>query len=445
MSSTLPPTPAARSRSGALFEEARAVLPSGYTRHLAVTKPHPTYADYGSGCRVVTIDGQVMIDYINNFTAIIHGHGKREILDTINTQASRLMSTILPTEWEVRLAELLVDRIPGVERVRFANSGTEAVMIAIKVARAYTQRTKVAKMEGGYHGQFDLIEASFQPRPDLWGPVDRPTVVPHNVGTPQSLLDELILLPLNDIERTRQRLRQEAGDLAAVIVDPFRLQLGMVEPHADYLAMLREETARLGIVLIFDEVVSLRLGYHGAQGILGITPDLTTMGKIIGGGLPIGAIGGTAALMSVFEIERGEPLVKHSGTFTGNPLSLATGHTAMSLLTREAFDDLEAKGARLRDGLERVRHDLGIVGRVEGRGSVSSLHLSELQPTNYRELSAMMTPEYQARLAAYQKLLLAEGLLTMRALFVGSTPMTNDDIDLTIEGVRRALTALARN
>jgi len=428
--------------SESLFAQAREVMPSGYTRHMVVTKPYPLYADYGAGCRIVDVEGRSSIDFVNNFTALIHGHGKKEIVAVIAAQAGRLLSAILPTEWEVRLAELLVDRIPGVEQVRFTNTGSEAVMIAVKAARAYTGRPRIAKMEGGYHGQFDLIEASFQPPPGQWGDPARPSVVANNAGTPQSLLDELVLLPVNDIENSRARLRADASQIAAVIIDPSRLQLGMVEPRQDYLAMLREETTRLGIVLIFDEVIALRHSYHGTQGLLGLSPDLTTMGKIIGGGMPIGALGGSVEVMSVFDVDRGEPKVKHSGTFTANPLSMAAGYTGMSLLTREAFDDLAAKGQRLRDGLERVRRDLGIVGRVEGRASFSSLLMTDQPMTNYRELAAVMSSGLLAKMQAYQKLLLAEGILTMRGGFVGSTPMTNDDIDFTIEAVRRALTKL---
>ena len=429
-------------RSETLFGEARRVMPSGYTRHMVVTKPHPLYAAYGTGCRLVDVEGRSTIDFVNNFTALIHGHAKKEIVDVIAAQAGRLLSAILPTEWEVRLAELLVDRIPGVEQVRFTNTGSEAVMIAVKAARAYTGKPKIAKMEGGYHGQFDLIEASFQPPPDQWGDPARPTVIANNIGTPQSLLDELVLLPLNDVENSRARLRAEANQIAAVILDPSRLHLGMVEPRTDYVAMLREETARLGIVLIFDEVIALRHSYHGTQGLLGISPDLTTMGKIIGGGMPIGALGGSTEVMSVFDIESGEPKVKHSGTFTANPLSMAAGHTGMSLLTRDAFTDLAAKGDRLREGLERVRRELGIVGRVEGRASFSSLLMTDQPITNYRQLATVMGSGLQAKTLAYQKLLLAEGVLTMRGGFVGSTPMTNDDIDFTIGAVRRALTTL---
>lgn len=437
MTTTTPTT-----RSEALFTEARRVMPSGYTRHLAAVKPYPRYAAYGEGCRIVDVDGNSAIDYVNNFTSLIHGHAKAEIVQVIAEQAGRLLSAILPTEWEVRLAELLVDRIPSVDKVRFTNTGSEAVMVAVKAARAFTGKTKVAKVEGGYHGQFDLIEASFEPRPDQWGDPARPTVVANNAGTPASLLDELVLLPVNHIEHTRARLRAEAGSLAAVIIDPSRIHLGMITPRPDYLAMLREETARLGIILIFDEVIALRHSYRGMQGLLGITPDLTTMGKIIGGGLPIGALGGREDVMAVFDIDRGPPKVKHSGTFTANPMSMATGFTGMSLLTPAAFDDLAAKGDRLRAGLERVRHDLGLVGRVEGIGSFSTLLLTDQPITNYRELAAVMGSGLLDTMMAYQKLLLAEGIFTMRGGFVGSTPMTDDDIDFTIAGVRRALLKL---
>jgi glutamate-1-semialdehyde 2,1-aminomutase len=424
--------------SAAIFHRAERVMPSGYTRDLAATKPHPQYAVTADGCWITDADGHRMIDWVNNFTALIHGHNKREIVDVIAAQAGRLISAILPTEWEVKLAELLCDRIPSVERVRFMNSGTEANQVVTKVARACTGRTRIAKMEGGYHGQYDLLEASFQPRPPAWGDAKRPQPVAHNPGTPQSLLDELVVLPLNDVDATRAILRERAHELAAVILDPFRLQLGMVEPRLDYLQMLRDETARLGILLIFDEVMCLRVGYHGAQGLLGVTPDLTTMGKIIGGGLPIGGVGGKAEYMAVFDIDRAER-VKHSGTYTANPMSMAAGHTGMSLLTREAFAELDARSERLREGLRKVVADLGLEARVVGRSSLSAIFFTTQPVENYRQLAAAAAGGMTERMLAAQKLLLEEGLLTMRGGFVTSTPMTDDDIDFTLAGTRRAL------
>jgi glutamate-1-semialdehyde 2,1-aminomutase len=437
---TAAPNPAERNPvSAAIFQRALHVMPSGYTRDLVATKPHPQYAAGGDGCWITDVDGHRVMDWVNNFTALIHGHNRREIVEVVASQASQLMSAILPTEWEVKLAELICERIPGVERVRFMNSGTEANQVVVKVARACTGKTRIAKMEGGYHGQYDLLEASFQPKPGLWGDARRPVPVAHNPGTPQSLLDELVVLPLNDIEASREVLRARAHELAAVILDPFRLQLGMVEPRVDYLQMLREETAKLGILLIFDEVMCLRVGFHGAQGMLGVTPDLTTMGKIIGGGLPIGGLGGAARFMSVFDMDRGDNRVKHSGTYTANPMSMAAGYVGMSLLTREAFADLAAKGERVREGLEKIRYDLGIEGYVAGAASLSALMMTPTVINNYRDLAAAVAGGMAERMGIAQRLLLEEGLLTMRGGFVGSTPMTDDDIEFTLSGTRRAL------
>ncbi len=426
--------------SAAIFERAKAVMPSGYTRHLVVQKPNPTYAASGDGCWITDVEGNRRIDWVNNFSSLIHGHNCRPIVDMLAEQAGRLMSAVLPTEWEVELATILCERIPSIERVRFMNSGTEANQIAVKAARAYTGKPRIAKMEGGYHGQFDLLEASFQSHPGNWGDAKRPNATAYQAGHPQALLDLVTILPLNDIEATREILRAEADSLAAVILDPQRLQLGMVAPRRDYLEMLREETERLGIILIFDEVWALRAGYRGFQGEIGITPDLTTMGKIIGGGIPVGGCGGKRKFMSVFEVDEGDPKIKHSGTFTANPLAMACGTTSLRLLTPEVFARMAAQGERLREGLRAIQRDLGLKAQVLGEGSLSGMIPTELPLNNYRELAFAFASDVGPKLPVLQKLLLDEDLLTMRGGFVGSTPMTDDDIDFTIAGARRAWT-----
>lgn len=425
--------------SSALFERAKRVLPSGYTRQMVVTDPYPLYVTRGDGAWITDVDGNRFIDWVNNFSAQIHGHANPHIVDAITAQAGQVQSTTMPSEWEIRLAEILVDRLPGVDKVRFMNSGTEANIVAIKAARAYTGKSRIAKMEGGYHGQYDLLEASFQPGPDAWGDAAQPNSVGYQPGTPQSLLDEILVLPLNDITAARALLRAHADQLAAVILDPWRLQVGMVEPRRDFVAMLREETERLGIVLIFDEVWCLRSGYHGYQGILDIKPDLTTMGKIIGGGQPVGALGGKDEFMSVFTLVGGVPMVKHSGTFTANPMSMAAGATAMELMTPEAFDRLAIQGDRLRNALEKMRVDFHLPGEVVGNGSVSVLLVCDAEIYDYRSLASAMAGGLMVTLNRMQKLLLEEGVLTLRGGFVGSTPMTDDDVDFTLDAYRRAL------
>jgi glutamate-1-semialdehyde 2,1-aminomutase len=411
---------------------------------MVVSPPYPIYADHAEGCWITDVDGNRFIDFVNNFTALIHGHGRKEILDVIAGQAHRLISAILPSEAELQLAELLQERIPSVELVRFMNSGTEAVMIAVKAARAYTGRSKIAKIEGAYHGQYDLIEASFRPGPDSWGDAVHPNTVAHQWGTPASLLDELLVLPVNDIEATRRLIAENAENLAAVLIDPYRIHIGNIEPSREYLQLLRDETSKHGIVLIFDEVMCLRVGYHGRQGQVGITPDLTTMGKIIGGGLPIGALGGNREVMSVFELEGVDAKVKHSGTFTANGLSMATGFAGMSLLTPSVFDELDAIGNRLRNGIAGALMEHGLNACIIGEGSMFAISFAEKPAQSYRELAALFTPEIQQRSMALPRPLLNEGVLTMRGMFVMSTPMTDDDVDFTINAAGRAFRRLAR-
>ncbi|MBL4836560.1 MAG: aminotransferase class III-fold pyridoxal phosphate-dependent enzyme [Kordiimonadaceae bacterium] len=428
--------------SALLFERAKQVMPSGYTRHMAVTNPHPVYAEKADGCWITDVEGNKRIDYVNNFSALIHGHNKKEITDIVTSQVSCLISAILPSEWEIKLAELITARIPSCEQVRFMNSGTEAVMIAVKAGRAYSGKSKIAKMEGGYHGQFDLTETSFQPNPGNWGSENAPNSVAYTQGTPKSVTDEVVILPLNNIEAARAILRANADDIGTVIIDPLRLQLGMVEPDLDYLEMLREETEALGMVLVFDEVFSLRSSYGGTQGLRGVTPDLTAMGKIIGGGMPIGGLGGKKEFMSVFALDDGDPKVKHSGTFTANPMSMATGYVGMSLMTPEAFAELDRLGEKLREGLRKIAGDLGVVGHVEGVGSLNALIMHEAPIKNYREFVGAVQAGFLDRIQVFHQLLLEQRLLTMRGGFILSTAMTDDDIDFTLEGVSKALTQM---
>jgi len=427
--------------SEAIFDRAKAVLPSGYTRDLAAVRPFPRYADSGQGCWITDVDGNRIIDFVNNFASQIHGHAHPVVAKAIADQAYRVTSTIMPCEWEVKLAELLVERIPSVELVRFMNSGTEANIVATKVARCFTGKTKIAKMEGGYHGQYDLLEGSYQPTPDGWGPEITPTTMANNPGTPQSLLDELVLLPLNDIASARNILQSRHDEIAAVIIDPFRLQLGMVQPEHGFLQMLREVTEQLGILLIFDEVLSLRISKGGTQGHHGITPDLTTMGKIIGGGLPVGGLGGRADIMSVLGVDA-SPKVKHSGTFTGNPMSMAAGFASMSLLDDDAFEGLNARGEHMREGFRRIQADLDIPGQVLGDASFS-VFIPWADPIrNYRQLFNAMRGGLAEGILDIQAKLLKRGVLTLRGGFIGSTPMTSDDVEFTLGAMREALTEI---
>lgn len=437
--------PEPNSRSAALFERARRVMPGANTRHMITFAPYIVYGAHGRGCRLTDVDGNVYIDWVNNFSAQIHGYGYAPIVEAIRAQAERMICCILPSEQELVLAELIVSRLPGVEQVRFANSGTEAVMVALKGARGLTGRSRIAKAEGGYHGQYDLVEASFLPTPENWGPADRPAAPPFARGTPQTLLDQALIFPFNDREKTLALLEERAGELAAVIVDPIPARLGFVQADRDYLQALRDYCTRTGTVLIFDEVFCNRVGFHGAQGHVGVTPDLTVLGKIIGGGLPIGAVGGTRAAMAVFDNLAGPLRVSHSGTSTANPMSMAAGIASLQGLTPDVFARLAAQGDRLRQGLARLFASAGVTMQASGVGSMSSLQFFHGPARDYREFHLKSGPGYlQRMLRLHREMLRAGVLVATRGLMIGSTAMSDEDIDETLRRAARALDAFTR-
>lgn len=428
-----------RSRSATLFERARAVMPGANTRHMVTFAPYVIYAREGRGCRVTDVDGNSYLDWVNNFSANIHGYGFEPVVEALKQQAERMTCCILPEEKEIELAEIIVDRWRGVEQVRFANSGTEAVMVALKAARAITGRSKIAKTEGGYHGQYDLVEASFLPNERNWGPKERPAAPPLSHGTPQSLLDQAIIIPFNNIEVSLARLEEEKDALAAVIIDPIPARLGFVEADQSWLKALREFCTRSGVPLIFDEVFCGRASFHGAQGRLGVIPDATVLGKIIGGGMPIGAVGGLRSFMAIFDNLAGPLKVSHSGTFTANPMSMAAGVAAMRALTPETFARLEADGERLRAGITEVMADCGLDMRINGVASMSSLQFFQAPARDYREFHQRSGPNYLERMRGLHRLMLNAGILmATRGLMVGSTAMTAEDLDETINRARAA-------
>lgn len=388
MSVTAPPSAAdvyaeRNPGSRALHERAAMVLPGGSTRHTTFFRPFPLYAQRGDGCRVWDVDGNPRIDFIGNYTALILGHRHPEILRALHAQVELGTAFAAANPSEIELAELLVERVPSVEKVRFTNSGTEATMFAMRLARAFTGRTRIARMEGGYHGTHDFAEVSTHPE-DLSsaGPAEAPLPVPDSAGTPRSSVEATVVLPFNNLEASSRIIEANAADLAAVILEPVTGR-GATVAEPEYLRGLREITRRHGIVLIFDEVIALRLGYHGAQGRLGVTPDLTTMGKIIGGGLPVAAFGGRADIMDLCDPGRPDS-IPHGGTFNGNPLGMAAGLAAMRQLTPEVFERLDANGDWLRSRLEELFAAHDVPASVTGLGSLFSINFTGVQVRDYR-------------------------------------------------------------
>jgi len=433
------------SASARLYDRAVKVMPGGNSRHTVYFPPYPVYAARAEGARVWDADGVERLDLINNYSALIHGHNHPRIVSALVEQAHRLLSAAMPTEQEVELAERVCDRLPAVDQVRFTNSGTEGVMFTIKAARAFTGRTKIAKIEGAYHGSDDTASVSNTPDPKVWGDASAPLSVPGAGGTPR-IAEDVIVLPMNGLEAGRALLQRHADELAAVIVDPLPSHLGYQPATAEFVAMLREETLKAGALLIFDEVYSFRLGFNGAQGALGVNPDLTALGKVIGGGLPVGAIGGRAEIMeAVFDPRGGRPKMNHGGTFNANPMTMAAGAAAMTLLDRAAFDRLSGLGDRLRKGLKEAVSIAGVPATVRGATSMTSLFHLEADLPTYRHVVEAMTshPDARKRAQSFFRYLLNHGVMIgAPGLFVLSTALTETDIDRVCQVALEALRSL---
>jgi glutamate-1-semialdehyde 2,1-aminomutase len=425
--------PDAASRSARLFERAKKVLPGGSTRQTVTFDPYPVYAVSGRGCMVTDADGVERIDFINNYSSMIHGHCHPRIVDALQRQAASLIAVGAPTESEIVLAELLAGRLPSVEQLRFCNSGSEAVMIAIQAARAFTGRPKIAKIEGAYHGGYDAMQVSLKPSPEDWGEPD-PVPVAYAAGIPAGVLRETVVLPLNDVAGARRNLEKHKAELAGVIFDPIVGRMAFLEATAEYIAFLREWTRTNSVLLILDEVFSLRIDFHGAQGRYKVDPDITALGKIIGGGIAIGAVGGKAEVMAVFDASHGYPKLPHHGTYNANPLAMAAGLVSMELLDAAAIAHINALGDRLRDGLNRVFRDADVPAKAQGVGSMVAIAPSA-EFTDYRGL-ARAAASIEPLLGRVHQELLNRGVLMMpRGSLVTSTPMTEAEIDRTLAAV----------
>jgi glutamate-1-semialdehyde 2,1-aminomutase len=336
--------------SARFFEEARRYLPGGDSRSTLFYPPYPAVLDRGEGHWVVDLDGNRLLDFTGNHSVLIHGYLEPVVLDAIRRQLEKGSCFPGPTDPQLRLARHLVERIASLERVRFTNSGTEAVMMALRAARTFTGRRMVAKLEGGYHGTSEEVMGSGHPG--------------------------LVLLPAGDAEAAAGILERRADEIAALLVEPVQGSAGMIPLDAAFLRAMRETTRRLGIVLVFDEVVSLRVAYGGAEEHYGIAPDMTCLGKLIGGGLPLGAFGGREDIMALFDPSRGPPAIPHPGSYNANPVSLAAGLATLELLTRDGIAQLNRMGDRVRAELAREFDEARVPAAITGLGSLFGMHLT---------------------------------------------------------------------
>jgi glutamate-1-semialdehyde 2,1-aminomutase len=338
--------------SDELYQRALEHLPGGNSRTTVFVAPHPPYAVRGEGCHLFDADGREVLDLIGNYTALIHGHAHPAIVAAAVAAINDGASFNLPTPYEVELATELSRRVPAGERWRFTSSGTEAVMIALRLARAATGRDVVLRFDGCYHGSYDGALA------------------PGAAGVPRALAEAIISIPVGDRDALIEVLKARGDELACVLFDAMPNRAGLIPATDEFVALLREETRRRGILLIHDEIITFRVALGGLQSLYGLEPDITTLGKVIGGGHPIGAVGGRADLMDIFDPRSPDHLV-HGGTFSANPVTMRAGLAALELLTAEEIDRINALG-------DRLRHELRERGwKVTGRGSLLRIHSND--------------------------------------------------------------------
>lgn len=424
-----------------LATRAKTVFPGGDTRSSAHYGPYPLVMESASGARMRDVDGNEVVDFMNNFTSLIHGHAFPDVVAAVQAQVAKGSAYAAPNEDQIALGELIVERVPSIEQLRFTSSGTEGTLMAIRCARAATGRQKIMKMEGGYHGSYELAEVSLVPFPDRRGPIEAPASLAVDDSFPDSVLGDTVICPFNQPDIARQLIDKYASDLAAVIVEPVLGSMGMLPADTEFLQTLREATAAHGIVLIFDEVITLRLSGGGAQATHGVIPDLTCMGKIIGGGLPVGGLGGKRELMQLFSPERDRP-VMHASTFSGNALTMAAGLASMRSYTQADAERINKLGERLREGFNHAFEQSGIRARALGSGSLTNIHFTDATVNDAREsIDAIAAAGHIPRLLHLG--MIRHGVLSAtRLMYCVSTAMSEVEVDFAVTALHETLQEL---
>jgi glutamate-1-semialdehyde 2,1-aminomutase len=423
-------------RSAAAFQESRKLIPGGVNSPVRAFKSvglTPLFMESGSGSRVTDIDGNTFIDYVGSWGPLIVGHAHPTVLEAIQSTAIKGTSFGAPTLLETEMAKLVIERVPSIEMVRMVNSGTEATMSALRLARGFTKRDKIVKFEGSYHGHADalLIKA---------GSGVATLGLPDSPGVPSSVASNTITVPYNDLDSVKLVFEKFGEEIAALIVEPIAGNMGVVPPAAGFLQGLRDITKQYGSLLIFDEVMTgFRVHKNCAQGLYGVTPDLTCLGKVIGGGLPVGAYGGRLDIME--QIAPAGPIYQ-AGTLSGNPLAMAAGFATLSLLGEpNVYEELERKSARLEAGFAANAAEFGIASTINRVGSMICPFFTETAVTNYETAKTSDLGRFNAYFGHLLDLGVSVAPSQFEGMFV-STVHSDEDIEMTIGAHREALKRL---
>ncbi len=419
------------------FEKAEKLMPGGVNSPVRAFKSVDTpaiFMDHGEGSRIYDIDGNEYIDYVLSWGPLILGHRDPKVIEEIHKVVDRGTSFGASTLEENRLAELVIERVPSIEKVRMVSSGTEATLDTLRLARGYTGKNKIIKFEGNYHGHSDslLIKA---------GSGVATLGLPDSPGVPEGTAKNTITVPYNDLDAVRYAFEQYGDDIAAVIVEPVSGNMGVVPPINDFLQGLRDITQENDALLIFDEVMTgFRVGYNCAQGYFDVIPDLTCLGKVIGGGLPVGAFGGRKEIMDHIA-PSGD--IYQAGTLSGNPLAMTSGYMTLSQLTPESYDYFNQLGDMLEEGLKEIFNRYDIPLTVNRAGSMIGFFLNEGPVTNFKEANAS---DLELFCVLYRELA-EQGIFLPPSQFEGmflSTAHTKDDILQTLKAFDTALERITK-
>jgi glutamate-1-semialdehyde 2,1-aminomutase len=420
-------------RSRILFSQAQQVLPGGVdspVRAFRAVGGEPLFIERGEGAYLWDVDGNRYIDYVGSWGPLILGHAHPDVVAALQHAAARGTSYGAPTAVETELAEMIIAAVPSVEMIRFVNSGTEATMTALRLARAYARRNKIIKFEGCYHGHADLLLVQAGSGVATLG-------LPDSPGVPAGATQDTLVAPYNDLTAVDDLFRQYAGQIAAVIVEPVAGNMGVVPPQPDFLPGLRTMTEQHGALLVFDEVMTgFRVAYGGAQARYGIRPDLTCFGKVIGGGLPVGAYGGRGEIMRL--VAPAGPMYQ-AGTLSGNPLAMTAGiATLRGLQAPGIYETLERRTAMLADGIAAAAREAGVPIYQTGVGSMFCTFFADHPVSNWTSVKTSDT----ARFGRFFRAMLEQGVYLAPSQFeAGFMSLAHSDADVaaTVEAARRAL------
>jgi glutamate-1-semialdehyde 2,1-aminomutase len=424
-------------KSKQAFQEAVKLMPGGVNSPVRAFKSvnmDPIFMERGKGSKIYDVDGNEYIDYVLSWGPLIHGHSNDRVVEAIKKVTESGTSFGAPTLIENELAKLVIERVPSIEVVRMVSSGTEATMSALRLARGYTGRNKIVKFEGCYHGHGDslLIKA---------GSGVATLGLPDSPGVPEGVAMNTITVPYNDIESIKYAFEQFGDDIAAIIVEPVAGNMGVVPPQPGFLEGLREVTEKNGSLLIFDEVMTgFRVDYHCAQGYYGVTPDLTCLGKVIGGGLPVGAYGGKAEIMA--RVAPSGPIYQ-AGTLSGNPLAMTAGYETLAQLTPETYKEFAKKADKLEEGILALAKQYDVPLTVNRAGSMIGFFFTNEEVTNYEKAKTSNLDYF----AAFYREMADNGVFLPPSQFEGlflSTSHSDADIEKTLEAIEKSFSAIKK-